>query len=117
MIAGTNWYEQGGNGHGGANGLRQAAIAEDNFMATDEIGGDAAIGNRQIVERFQVRVRKSFPIDEQIDLMTGIEAGGEGDSFLESEMDEGWIGGSVFPGAIRKIFCWHLSAHDLNPVL
>jgi len=51
LIAAANWYEQAGNGHGGTHGLRQAAVAEDNFMATDQIGGDAAIGNRQMSDK------------------------------------------------------------------
>ena len=116
LIAIAHGFENARDRHAGAHGLRQTAIAEDNFFASDQVGGDAAIGNWQIVERLQFGIREQFAVDQQTDLMTGIQAGRKGKAFLEAELDERWIVAEVLFAAIRKILVWGLAADDDVPV-
>jgi len=73
LVVPPDGIEQPRNGHCGAHRLRQAAIAENDFLAAHKIGGDAAIGNRQVVKRFQISIRQRFAINQQINLVPGIQ--------------------------------------------
>src|SRR5262249_10364551 len=89
----------------------------DDFLATDQIGGDAAIGDGEVIERLQVGISQQLAVDQQADLMTGVQAGRQREPFLKTELNERWIVAEVFLAAIRKVLIRRLSADDGIPVL
>ena len=69
--------EDGRQRHGGAQGLRQRAVVEDDRLAAHQVGGHAAEGCRQLVEAGQFGVSQRYPIEDQPHLVPGVEAAGK----------------------------------------
>ena len=84
--------------------------------ARDQVGGYTGKWNRQIVEALDLGIRQRDFIEDQRDLLTGVEAFGELDAFAYSEFQAVGIITSVFLAAKRKVVERGLSSHDLVPV-
>ncbi len=101
LIVAAHGVEESGDGDGGAHGLRQAAIFENDFLAADQIGCNAAIGGWQIVERFEICVRQRFAINQQTNLVAGVQPGGERKAIFQADLYESRIIAVVFFAAKR----------------
>src|SRR5262249_49397791 len=117
LVALAHRPEDAGNRHAGAHGLRQAAVAENDFFSTDKIGGDAAVGNRQVVERLQVRVGEQFAVNQQADLVTGIQSRRQGKASLEAKLNEGGIVAKILFAAGGKKLVGGLGPADVMHLL
>src|SRR5262249_40751153 len=74
FVALANGSENSGNRYGGAHGIGERAIRKDERFSGDEFSGNATEGNRQFVEGRNVGVIEGFAVDQEIDLVAGVEA-------------------------------------------
>ncbi len=92
--------KQSGNGHGRAHGGGERSILEYRLLPGHQVGGDAAEGNRQIVERLHTRVRQGFAIDQEADLLASVQSAGQGEPLRSPNRIE--LGNATLSSFLRK---------------
>src|SRR5262249_18823561 len=66
---------------------------------------------------FQAAVSQRLSIDEQTDLMSGIQAGGQRNALFQTELQESGIVSCVFLSAKGQVLIRRLSSDDQVPIL
>ncbi len=69
--------EDSRQGHGGPHSQTNRAVVEHMGFSRNQLGGNAAEGDGQVVERFHGRVGQCFPVNDEADLMSRIQSGWE----------------------------------------
>jgi hypothetical protein len=76
LVVAANWGEEARDRDGGAEGGKEVAAVEDDLMAFVEVDGDAAEGNREIVEGREVGIMGSEAGQNKSDAVSRREGGG-----------------------------------------
>ena len=105
-----------GRRHGGAQSKRQRTAAEDLGLAADQVGGDAGERNRQIVEALDLGVRQRDLVENQRNLLAGVEALGKLHALAQSEFEVVGIIAGVLFAAEGQVVERRLPRHHLVPV-
>ena len=114
-ILGPHRREDSGQRHGGAQGQGQGAVVENFGLAADQISGYASEGSRQVVEALDLRVGERDLIQNQRDLLAGVEACGKLQAFAQSEFQAVGIIAGVLLAPERKIVERCCRRQDLVP--
>src|SRR5262249_46198103 len=107
--------EPAGYGHGGAQGSRQRATAKDVLFARGEIGCDTGKGDGEFVKALDSRIGEGDAIENQSDLVSGIEALRKANSAFQTELEAVGIVALVFFAAIVEVAKWSLAAKHFAP--
>ena len=83
----THGSEKSRNGHRGPHRFRQRAVVEHVRRLRYEIGRHAAERDRQVVEAFHLRIRQADAVQNQTDLLSGIETAGKLRAMLQPEFE------------------------------
>jgi hypothetical protein len=108
--------EDARNGNGGAHGVGERAALEDVGLAGDEFGRDAAEGDGEIVEGGDVGIVDGLAVDEEIDLVAGVESGRKGGAVFEADLDGIEDGAGVFLAAEGEVFVGGAAAEKQRPI-
>ena len=101
--------------HGGPQGHGQGSVAENLGLATDQVGSYACERSWEIVEALDLRVRKGDLIENQRDLLAGVEALGKLQAFAQPKFQVVGIVAGVFLAPKREGVEGRLPRHDLVP--
>jgi len=108
--------EDAGNGNGGAHGFGERAALEDIGLAGNEFRGNAAEGDGEIVEGRNAGVVDDFAVDEEIDLVAGVEPGRKRGATFQADLDGIGDGPGVFLAAEREVFVRRAAAEKERPI-
>ena len=86
-------------------------------LSAYQVGGDAAEGNREIVEGFDIRVSQGFAIDQETDLLAGVQSAGQREPFAQPQQDRIRKRNLVLFPAEGQILVRDCSAQDHIPIL
>src|ERR1039458_1938194 len=114
-ILGSHGGKDSGQRHGGTQGQRQGAVMEDFGPAANQVGGYASEWSWEVVEALELRVGKRDLIEDQRDLLAGIEALGKLQALAQSKFQVVGIVASVFLAPKREVVKRRMPSHDLIP--
>src|SRR5262249_36628133 len=116
FVALANGSENSGNRYGGAHGIGERAIRKDERFSGDEFSGNATEGNRQFVEGRNVGVIEGFAVDQEIDLVAGVEALRKGGSVFQADDDGIGNLAGIFLAAEKEVLVGRAAAEEFRPV-
>src|ERR1035438_6234905 len=89
---------------------------EDVCVAAHQVGGHAGEGNWQVIEALDLGVRQRNLVENQRNLLAGVESLGKLQSLAQSKLEAVGIVAGVFLAAERQIVKRSLSGQHLVPV-
>ena len=115
-VFGSYGGENSGQGHCRSQSQRQRSIAENPRFSRHQVRGHASKRNGKIVEALYFRVGKRNLIENQRDLLAGVESLGELQSLAQAKLKAVRIVAVIFFAPEGEVVKRRLSRHYLVPV-